>query len=174
VKLSRVSLLLALFAFSATGTIVGGFVTGCDSSGGVGPGGTCFLLSDCQEGLFCLRPDASDNGTCANKGELGQIQPPSSTTEAGVGVAPSPEAGSAAAGEDAGAAEDAALMQPMDASPDSAASPDTSIGTQKDAEVPDRATPPEDASAFDVVESGTPEASPADASAADTAPTTDS
>jgi len=128
-----------IFLLLATAALVADLTVGCSSSGDVGPGGTCFLVTDCQEGLFCLRPDGSDNGTCSK--DLAKIQPAADATLAD--TAPMPGA-DAAPGDAAGAA-------------DSAAGPDS--------QTLDHAAPPAD-TGTPPADSGTPDTAPADTGSA--------
>ncbi len=170
VKLRRVSLLLA---FVVTGGIAASLDAACVSDGDVGAGGTCFLVTDCKEGLFCLRPAGSDNGTCSGKAGLESIEPVSDATldHADVEAKPVPEAD--------------ATPDEMDTVPDSATSPDTATSVPPDAEVkqdataqrdgptPDQAAPPADTGTPPTDSSTPDDTSPADTGSPDSAPTSD-
>lgn len=147
-KLRRVFLLLASL-------VTGTRMAACGSGGDVGLGGTCFLVTDCKEGLFCLRAEGSDNGTCSGKGGLVGIEP---TSDAGLD---GNETGTEPMSDADGVSNEA------DTTPDSAKSPDA----QRDSETADHTAPPEDTGA-PPVDSGAQETPPSDAGVADTASAT--
>jgi hypothetical protein len=139
---------LAVLLAGAAGGNLG---VACDSGEDVGPGGTCFLAMDCKEGLFCLRQDGSDNGTCTGTSGLTDIQPAADGALDGAGNEPMP-------GADAAPEEEAAP------SSDSGTGPDARKNESKDAQTPDHAAP-EDTGA-PPLDTGTPDSSPADTGSA--------
>jgi hypothetical protein len=152
VKEVRLGRALLLFAVLSAGAIAGNLTVACSGTDDVGAGGTCFLTTDCKEGLFCLRADGSDNGVCTGKGGLGGIQPVADgAIDSGV------EPMSDATPEEEAAPE-------SDSAPSSDAQSDAQKGS-KDAQTSDHAAPPADGSA--------PDTSIADTGSSDTAPATD-
>lgn len=134
-----------IFLLLAAGALAGNLAVACDSAEDVGTGGTCFLLTDCAEGLFCHRPDGSDNGTCEGKGQLGTIQPVSDATlaDAGAGPMPEPDAAADAApppAEDSATGEDAPAPQ-VDAQTADRTAPVDSGGGKPDTSTPDTSVP---------------------------------
>jgi hypothetical protein len=135
-----------IFLLLAAGALAGNLAAACDSAEDVGTGGTCFLLTDCAEGLFCHRADGSVSGTCEGVGQLGTIQPAGDATLADATPMPEPDAAPADAApppaEDSATGEDAPAAQvdaqtadrtaPKDGSP-----PPVESGTAK----PDTSTP---------------------------------
>jgi hypothetical protein len=139
VRLRRIFLLLA------AGALAGNLAVACDSAEDVGVGGTCFLLTDCAEGLFCHRPEGGVSGTCEGKGELGTIQPAGDATLADAGPMPEPDAapGDAAPppAEDSATGEDAPAAQADAQTADRTAPVDSSGGGKPDTSTPDTSAP---------------------------------
>jgi hypothetical protein len=146
VRLRRIFLLLT------AGALAGNLAVACDSAEDVGTGGTCFLATDCAEGLFCHRPDGSVSGTCEGVGQLGAIQPAGDATLADVGSMPEPDAApgdaapppaqDSATGEDAPPAQVDAQTADRTAPNDTGAPPPVDSGSGKpDTSVPDTSVP---------------------------------
>jgi hypothetical protein len=164
VRLRRIFLLLA------AGALAGNLAVACDSAEDVGAGGTCFLLTDCAEGLFCHRPEAGVSGTCEGKGELGTIQPAGDATLADAGPMPEPGDAAPPPAEDSATGEDAPTAQVDAQTADRTAPADTgpppvdSGNPKPDTSTPDTSVP--DTSAPDT---SAPDTSmPADTGPADT------
>ena len=132
---------LRTFVVLATSALVGGLAIACSSDGDVGAGGTCFLVTDCKEGLFCLRPDGSDNGTCSS--DLKNIQPPADATLADTSPTPAPDA----------------MPEKGDGAP--ADSPSGSDSATTDSSTGDEPAPSRDTGALPM-DSGIPDTAPAD------------